>query len=96
MKVHVGVGKEKDCYVHDNISKVIVKYQPLETVTLVYRDEKTFATYNLFQDKELTFEIEEEKVNEHHHYDADFIRSKYHLDDFPTMYKEQELFKPIF
>lgn len=89
MKVHVGVGKEKDCYVHDNISKVIVKFQPLETVTLVYRDEKTFATYNLFQDKELTFEIREEETNGHHHNcDNLHIGVNHFLDSFPKKYGE--------
>lgn len=96
MKVHVDVDKEKDFHFHDNISKVIVKFEPKETVMLFHGNTNTLTEYNVSQYREFTFEIEEEKVNEHHHYDADFIRSKYHLDDFPTMYKEQELFKPIF
>ena len=96
MKVFVGVGDKKDFYVHDNISKVIVKFEPRERVELFHGNTKTFTEYNASQYREFTFEIVEEKANEHHHYDADFIRSKYHLDDFPTMYKEREEFKSIF
>lgn len=89
MKVHVRVGKEKDCYVHDNISKVIVKFEPLETVTLVHGNTNTFTTYNLFQDKELTFEIREEGENGHHHNcDNHHIGVNNFLGSFPKKYGE--------
>jgi len=96
VKVLVGCGDKKDFYVHDNISKVIVKFEPIERVELFNGNTNTFTEYNVSQYKEFTFEIREDKENENHNYDADFIRSKYHLDDFPTMYKEREVFKFIF
>ncbi len=36
MKVLVGCGDKKDFYVHDNISKVIVKFEPRERVELFH------------------------------------------------------------
>ncbi len=96
MKVLVGCGDKKDFYVHDNISKVIVKFEPLERVQLFHGNTNTLTEYNVSQYREFTFEIVEEKANEHNNYDADFIRYKYHLDDSPKMYKEREVFKPIF
>lgn len=88
MKVFVGVGDKKDSYVHDNISKVIVKFEPQETIRLFHGNTNTFTEYNVSQYREFTFEIEEEEENEHHNCDIEFIRSKYHLDSFQRKYEE--------
>lgn len=88
VKVLVGHGDKKDCYTHDNISKVIVKFEPLEKVTLVHGNTNTFTEYNVFQYKELTFEIREEGENGHHHNcDNQYIGVNHFLDSFPKKYE---------